>query len=205
MTIENKIDVVIVGAGAAGLMCAIEASKRGKRVLVIEKSKKIAGKIFISGGGRCNFTNIYTQPKCYVSHNHHFCKSALSRYTHWDFLALLTKHDLSWHEKEPKNLAGYLSDNNQGQLFCDQKSQAIIDALLSECQDNEVKILTSTQVQSLSQCSNREKLYHVVLTSTVTDIYQDIYCNSVVIATGGPSIPKMGATEFARDIAKRLI
>ena len=117
----KNYEVIIIGAGAAGLMCAIEAGKRGRSVLLLEKADKVGKKILISGGGRCNFTNMYTEPDNFISQNPHFCKSALSRYTQWDFIALLESHDLSWTEK------------TLGQLFCDQKSKAVVQLLVDEC------------------------------------------------------------------------
>ena len=116
----EKWDVVVIGAGAAGLMCAIEAGKRGRRVLVLEQANKPGKKILMSGGGRCNFTNYHIHPDAYLSHNPHFCKSALSRYTQWDFIELVKRHHISFHEK------------TLGQLFCDEKSQAILGMLLAE-------------------------------------------------------------------------
>jgi predicted Rossmann fold flavoprotein len=175
-------DVIIIGAGAAGLMCAIEAGKRGRKVLLLEKANKVGKKILISGGGRCNFTNLYAEPDNYLSDNPHFCKSALSRYTQWDFIALMEKHHLSWTEK------------TLGQLFCDQKSAAIVKMLLDECIKAGVKIHLDCQLQRIE----KEESFTL---ETSAGNYQ---CHSLVIATGGPSIPKMGASDFAFHVAEQF-
>ena len=178
----NKYDTIIIGAGAAGLMCAIEAGQRGRSVLIVEKSNKPGKKILISGGGRCNFTNLYTEPASYLSNNPHFCKSALSRYTQWDFISLVDKHALGWTEK------------TLGQLFCDQKAGAIVEMLLTECQQANVEIKLNCDVEAIT---------HDEQYSVRTNL-ADYSCDNVVIATGGPSIPKMGATDFAVRIAKQF-
>ena len=178
----KKLDVIIIGAGAAGLMCAIEAGKRGRKVLLLEKADKVGKKILISGGGRCNFTNMYTEPENFISQNPHFCKSALSRYTQWDFIALLESHDLSWTEK------------TLGQLFCDQKSKVVVQLLVDECNMAGVDIQLGTTVDSISKGDKFS-------IKTNVDEYQ---CDALVIATGGPSIPKMGATDYALNIAKQF-
>jgi predicted Rossmann fold flavoprotein len=183
MLFVMKYDVIIIGAGAAGLMCAIEAGKRGRSVLVLDKAKKAAGKILISGGGRCNFTNLYIEPEAYLSHNPHFCKSALSRYTQWDFISLFEKHQLTWEEK------------TQGQLFCQQKSKGVVDMLLAECQQHQVKLQLQTEIQD---CSKNEHSFRV---STNTNHYHAV---SLVIATGGPSIPRMGSSDFGVRVAKQF-
>ncbi|MEO1940670.1 MAG: aminoacetone oxidase family FAD-binding enzyme, partial [Candidatus Thioglobus sp.] len=176
----KQYDVIIIGAGAAGLMCAAQASKRGRKVLILDKSNKAGKKILISGGGRCNFTNLYIEPEAFIANNPHFCKSALSRYTQWDFIALLESHQLSWTEK------------TLGQLFCDQKSNAVVDVLLSECAD--VDITLNTDV-------NKIEFEGRYLVSTN---HGDFQAESLVVATGGPSIPKMGATDFGLQIAKQF-
>jgi len=178
-------DVIIIGAGAAGLMCAIQAGQRGRSVLVLEKSNKAGRKILISGGGRCNFTNLYTEPDAYLSHNPHFCKSALSRYTQWDFIGLLEKHGLSWTEK------------TLGQLFCDQKSGAIVNMLLDECRDAHADIELNCEVKQVSKASDHSSF--IIETQGRT-----ISAEHLVIATGGPSIPKMGATDFGLRVAKQF-
>ncbi|WP_299877918.1 NAD(P)/FAD-dependent oxidoreductase [uncultured Cocleimonas sp.] len=176
----KKFDVIIIGAGAAGLMCAIEAGKRGRSVLVLEKADKIGKKILISGGGRCNFTNMYTDADNFLSGNPHFCKSALSRYTPWDFVALLESHGLSWTEK------------TLGQLFCDQKSKAVVQLLHDECDKAGVTIQPSSEIISIKKGDE-------FLVASEKENYAS---DSLVIATGGPSIPKMGATDFALQVAE---
>ena len=135
---QDTYDVVILGAGAAGLMCAAEAGKRGRRVLLLDKADKIGKKILISGGGRCNFTNLHVTPAAYLSQNPHFCKSALARYTPQDFLDLMRKHGLSWHEK------------TLGQLFCDQKAPAVVEMLWTECREADVQLRLNTDFDTIS-------------------------------------------------------
>jgi hypothetical protein len=173
-------DVIIIGAGAAGLMCAAEALKRNRSVLIIEKSNKVGKKILISGGGRCNFTNLNIEPQAYLSKNPHFCKSALSRYTQWDFIALLESFQLTWEEKK------------LGQLFCNQKAAAVLSSLLENCQKADIEL--NTEVFAIKQ-------EHGYVISTNKRKYQT---ESLVIATGGPSIPKMGATDFGLKVAKQF-
>lgn len=175
-------DVIIIGAGAAGLMCAIEAGKRGRKVLVIEHNDRVGRKIAISGGGRCNFTNLETPPKSYLSENPHFCKSALSRYTPNDFIRLIEKHGIPYHEK------------TLGQLFCDDSSRQIIDMLLDECRSANVVILTNCHVLEVG----KQEVFEL---QTTTGFMQ---CSSLIIATGGLSIPKIGATNFGYRIAKQF-
>ncbi|MGB1310928.1 MAG: NAD(P)/FAD-dependent oxidoreductase [Leucothrix sp.] len=182
-------DVIIIGAGAAGLMCAIEAGKRGRRVLVLEKANKAGKKILISGGGRCNFTNLYTEPDAYLSNNPHFCKSALSRYTQWDFIGLVEKHNLGWTEK------------TLGQLFCDQKAGAIVELLLAECREVGAQIKLDCEVQAVSQTT---ELNSTNITFTVSSNQGGFQAEKLVIACGGPSIPKMGATDFGLRVAKQF-
>ena len=179
----NNQDVIIIGAGAAGMMCAIEAGKRGRRTVLIDHASKTAEKIRISGGGRCNFTNIHTKPANFLSQNPHFCKSALSRYTPRDFIALVEKHGIKWHEKK------------LGQLFCDESAQDIIDMLLKECADAGVTIHMETGVNTIEKTAGG---YAVRTTRG------DFECSSLVIATGGLSIPKIGATSFGYDIARQF-
>ena len=178
-------DVIIIGAGAAGLMCAIEAGKRDKRVLVLEKSNKAGRKILISGGGRCNFTNLYTEPDAYLSNNSHFCKSALSRYTQWDFIGLVEKHGLSWTEK------------TLGQLFCDQKAGAIVEILLAECREAGVHVKLNNEVNTVERDN---KGNHFSVRSNGGQYESE----KLVIASGGPSIPKMGATDFGLRLAQQF-
>ncbi|SFV87648.1 NAD(FAD)-utilizing dehydrogenases [hydrothermal vent metagenome] len=173
-------NVIIIGAGAAGLMCAAQASQRGCKVLLIDKADKVGKKILISGGGRCNFTNLHINPESYISNNPHFCKSALSRYTQWDFIAQLENADLHWSEK------------TLGQLFCDEKSKAVLDMLLEACQ--KVDIQLSTDIKNIEH----QEQY------TLTTNQGKFQAKSLVIATGGASIPKMGATDFGLQIAKKF-
>lgn len=186
-TNEQNYDVIIIGAGAAGMMCAIEAGKRGRRVLILEKADKVGKKILISGGGRCNFTNMYTEPDNFLSNNEHFCKSALSRYTQWDFISLLESHGLSWTEK------------TLGQLFCDQKSKAIVQMLIDECKRAKVIIELNEEIISIKQATSNENSQYIINTPQT-----DYHAESLVIATGGPSIPKMGATDYALTIAQQF-
>lgn len=177
-------DVIIIGAGAAGLMCAIEAGKRKRKVLILDHANKPGKKILMSGGGRCNFTNYHIEPEKYVSHNPHFFISALTRYTQWDFIDLVQKHRIPFHEK------------TLGQLFCDNKSKDIVDMLLAENEKIKTTISLSTQVQSVEQLNTQ-------LFKLLTN--QGLYsCNSLVIASGGLSIPTMGASPFAYKIAEQF-
>jgi predicted flavoprotein YhiN len=178
----NKCDVVIIGAGAAGMMCAIEAGKRGRKVVLLDHAKKIGEKIRISGGGRCNFTNIYTDHKKFISSNPNFMISALNQYTHQNFIDLIQKYQISFHEKK------------LGQLFCDQSAQQIIDMLKVECEKANVLLLNNTNVESVSKSQR-------YITKTASTIYES---ESLVIATGGLSIPKIGASKFGYDIAKQF-
>lgn len=176
-------DVIVAGGGAAGLMCAIEAGKRGRRVLLIEKSKAAAQKIRISGGGRCNFTNIHTTHANFTSDNPHFHKSALKRYQPRDFITLVEKHGIKYHEK------------TLGQLFCDESSHEIIQMLLRECDDANVEIMTDTTIEAIAK---KDGNFDVVFDNHAKS------CCSMVIATGGPSIPKMGATGWGYDVARHF-
>jgi len=179
---NNKYDVVIIGAGAAGMMCAIEAGKRGRKVLLLDHAKKIGEKIRISGGGRCNFTNIYTDYKKFISSNPNFMISALKQYTHNNFIELLNKHQIKFHEKK------------LGQLFCDHSAQQIIDILKIECENANVILKNNTPVESIIKSDS-----FIVKTQDFT--YESI---SLVIATGGLSIPKIGASKFGYDVAKQF-
>lgn len=171
----TKVDVLIIGAGAAGMMCAIEAGKRGRSTLVIDHSKKLAEKIRISGGGRSNFTNMDIDPKCYISNNPHFCKSALKRYSNWDFIALVNDYNIAYHERD------------HGQLFCDDTAQQLIDMLQGQCRKANAHIQLNTKVEGVSKTENG----FLVMTSE-----DEIEATSLVIATGGLSIPKIGASNF---------
>lgn len=174
-------DVIIIGAGASGLMCAIEAGKRGRKVLVLDHSKRAGQKIIMSGGGRCNFTNLYVEPGNYLCDNPHFVKSALSRYTQWDFIALVDKHKISWHERD------------HGQLFCDDSAKQIVQMLLDEAQQAGVQVQLQCEIFSHTQLQDNHFSVQTKLGS-----YQ---CQSLVVATGGLSLPKIGATPLAYKIA----
>jgi len=176
-------DVVIIGAGAAGLMCAVTAAQRGRRVLVIDHAAKIAQKIRISGGGRCNFTNIHTSKANFISRNPHFAISALSRYTQRDIIALVDRHGIRWHEK------------TLGQLFCNESSQQIIDMLVGMGRASGVEILADCTVRKVEQIGDN---------FTIHTAKGHFFASSLVIATGGLSIPKMGATGFGYDIARQF-
>ena len=179
----KQFDVAVIGAGAAGMMCAAVAAQRGKRVVLIDHAEKLAEKIRISGGGRCNFTNINTTHQNFLSDNPHFCKSALSRYTPQDFLALVKKHRIAYHEK------------HRGQLFCNDSAEQIIQMLKAECAAGDVTWRMPCKVESLTQS---ETGFQIVTDSG------EIETASVVIATGGLSIPKIGATDFGYRIAEQF-
>ena len=179
----SNYDVIIIGAGAAGLMAAIQAGKRGRRVLVIDHSKKIGEKIRISGGGRCNFTNLNCNASKFISNNPKFAISALKRFTQIDFINLIKKHNIKYHEKK------------LGQLFCDGSAKQIIDMLLLECEQNNVIISSNTQVDDIQ----REDKKYLVFNNEKKYISE-----SIIIATGGLSIPKIGASSFGYDIAKKF-
>ena len=185
--LQSDYDVIIIGAGASGLMCALTAGERGRRVLVLDHANKIGKKIIISGGGRCNFTNLYTEPANYLSGNPHFCKSALSRYTQWDFQALVDKYQVAWHEK------------TLGQLFCDDRSQQVVDLLVNECRSAGVTIRTRTSVEKISCQQNSE-----APTYTLKTTMGEFTCQSLVVATGGLSFPTMGATGFGYEVAEQF-
>jgi predicted Rossmann fold flavoprotein len=184
-TLSREWDVIVIGGGAAGLFCAIEASKRGRKVLVLEHSERVGKKISISGGGRCNFTNIHTSPENFLSGNPHFCKSALARYTPADFILLVEKHGIAYHEKK------------LGQLFCDGSSQQIIDMLLRECRAAGVEVLCGCQVSKVFK-PNDSRSFNVATDQGA------FVCSSLVIATGGLSIAPLGATDFGYRIAKQF-
>ncbi|MDB2515372.1 NAD(P)/FAD-dependent oxidoreductase [Candidatus Pelagibacter bacterium] len=179
----KKYDVIIVGAGAAGMMSAIEAGKRGRKVLLVDHAKKIGEKIRISGGGRCNFTNTNTHPSKFISKNPKFIISALSQYTQNDFINLIKKHNIKYHEKK------------LGQLFCDQSAQQIVDMLLLECKTANVTIMKETIITEVDKEDNQ---YFIIIGD---DKY---FCNSLIIATGGLSVPKIGASKFGYEIAKKF-
>ena len=177
------MDVIIIGAGAAGLMCALTAAQRGRKVLVIDHANKAGKKILMSGGGRCNFTNMYTEPDNFLSNNPHFCKSALARYTQWDFLEMVQRHQVPYHEKK------------LGQLFCDNKASDILEMLLKECADAGATIQLNTPVTHI-QAKNSG--------FTLQCNKKTLHCQSLVIASGGLSIPTLGATGFGYQVAEQL-
>ena len=178
----EEFDAIVLGAGAAGLMCAARAGQRGRRVLLLERAATPGKKILISGGGRCNFTNIGAGPANYLSANPHFAKSALARYTARDFLALVESHGIAWHEK------------TLGQLFCDGSAKQIVAMLLEECAKGEVDLRCGEEIASVEQAGG----------FTVTTQSGRFRAPSLVIATGGPSIPKMGASGYAYDLARQF-
>jgi predicted Rossmann fold flavoprotein len=176
----RSTDVVIIGAGAAGLMCALTAADRGRQVLLIDHANKAGKKILMSGGGRCNFTNMYTEPANFFSQNPHFCKSALARYSPWDFIAMVDRHGVPYHEKK------------LGQLFCDHKSKDILEMLLNECKQAGVELRLGTSVQQIERTRTGYRL---------TTSMGQIGSPSLVVATGGLSVPTLGASGFGYEIA----
>jgi predicted Rossmann fold flavoprotein len=179
-----EVDVAVIGGGAAGLMCALTAGRRGRRVVVLEHTNRCGKKILMSGGGRCNFTNTGTTPAQFLSANPHFCKSALARYTPADFIAMVDAHGIAWHEKE------------LGQLFCDVSSKQIVAMLLEECARANVRVETSCAVASVGDGAAGG----FVLDTTLGPVH----CASLVVATGGLSIPSLGATAFGYELAKQF-
>lgn len=175
--------VIIIGAGAAGLMCAAQAAARGRQVLLLDHANKPGKKILMSGGGRCNFTNMYCEPANFLSHNPHFCKSALARYSQWDFVELVVKHDVPYHEKK------------LGQLFCDRKASDILNMLLAECDEHGVDLRLDTSVETIGKTESG----YILHTSA-----GEFRCESLVIATGGLSIPTLGATGFGYQVARQF-
>jgi predicted Rossmann fold flavoprotein len=181
-TAVHKFDAVVLGAGAAGLLCAIEAGKRGRRVAVLERADRAGKKILISGGGRCNFTNLHCQPENFISANPHFAKSALARYTPADFIALVEKHRIPYHEK------------TLGQLFCDRSAHDVTDMLEAECQAAGVQVFLKSIVREVARTTE-----FVVRTDA-----GEFHAPALVVATGGLSIPKIGATAFGYDLARQF-
>ena len=182
MSQPNTFDVVVLGGGAAGLMCAMRAGQRGRKVLLLDHAEKVGKKILISGGGRCNFTNLDARPEAFLSANPHFCKSALARYTQHDFIELVNRHRIAWHEK------------TLGQLFCDGSARQIVAMLLDECAAVGVDVRVAHKVTRVEK-SDR---------FTVATDHGDFSAASVVLATGGLSIPKMGASGFAHEVARHF-
>lgn len=182
-TMAKKFDVVVIGAGAAGLMCAAEAGKRGRSVLVVDHGKKPGRKILISGGGRCNFTNYDVNANNYVCRNPHFVKSALSQYTNWDFIAMVAKYDIAYEERD------------HGQLFCLDSAKDIVNMLLAECDQSTVSQRYQVDVHNIEQTDSGFRL----MLNT-----ESVECESLVVATGGLSMPKLGATPFGYQIAEQF-
>lgn len=179
----SQLDVLIIGAGAAGLHCAATAAARGKSVLLLDHAKQAGKKILISGGGRCNFTNMYTSPENFLSQNPHFCKSALSRYTPWDFIALVEKHGIAYHEK------------TLGQLFCDESAKDIVRMLMAECDTYGARVQLRTEILDVSYANDQ---YQV---KTSQGSYQ---ASKLVVACGGLSMPKLGATPLGYQLAEQF-
>lgn len=178
---RQAYDVIVIGGGAAGLMCAAVAGQRGRRVLVIERAERCGKKILMSGGGRCNFTNLYVEPERFLGSNPHFPKSALARYTQWDFVALVEAYGIAYHEKE------------LGQLFCDGSAKQIVTMLLAECDHGAVDVVVNSEVHTVERRGNG-----FALASSLGQLE----CESLVVASGGLSIPKMGATGFGYELAR---
>lgn len=179
----ESFDAIIVGAGAAGMFCAALAGQAGQRVLLLDNGKKPGRKILMSGGGRCNFTNLYVEPAAYLSQNPHFCKSALARYTQWDFIDLVGKHGIAWHEK------------TLGQLFCDDSAQQIVDLLVAECEKGNVTQRLRTEILSVERDDNG---YTLQLNGGT------VQAAKLVIASGGLSMPGLGASPFGYKIAEQF-
>ena len=182
MTHSRTFDAIVLGGGAAGLFCAVEAGKRGRRVAVLERNESIGKKILISGGGRCNFTNLHCRPENFLSDNPHFAKSALARFTPADFIALVEKHGITYHEK------------TLGQLFCDESARQIVAMLETECHAAKVHIITNVQIRDVQRGD------HFVVSSENLEYRAPV----LVVATGGLSIPKMGATAFGYELARQF-
>ncbi|ELY4517830.1 NAD(P)/FAD-dependent oxidoreductase [Cronobacter muytjensii] len=179
----EQFDAIIVGAGAAGLFCAAQAGQAGRRVLVLDNGKKPGRKILMSGGGRCNFTNLYVEPSAYLSANPHFCKSALARYTQWDFIDLVGKHGIAWHEK------------TLGQLFCDDSAEQIVTMLMAECEKGGVTVRLRSEVLDIARDENG---YTLTLNGGAAQTPK------LVIASGGLSMPGLGATPFGYKVAEQF-
>ena len=204
----SHYDVIIIGAGASGLYCALTAGRRGRRVLVLDHANKAGKKILMSGGGRCNFTNYFVEPEHFIGSNPHFCKSALSRYPSWEFIGMVEQHKIPYHERE------------HGQLFCDDSAQDILTMLLDECTAVGVQVRLNTQVDSVQALENDKKARFQLLTSKALSkkekqekkealentkpVQTGFYCESLVVATGGLSIPTMGASGLGYELAQQF-
>jgi predicted Rossmann fold flavoprotein len=180
----ERVDVVVIGAGAAGLMCAMEAGKRGRNVLVLDHAARPGQKLLVTGGGRCNFTNYHIDAGNYLSHNPHFCKSALSRFTQWDFIDLVTLHCIAFHERE------------HGRLFCDSSARDILDMLLAEGERAGVSFRFNTSITRIKKCGDQDFI--------VSGSFGELRCQSLVLATGGLSMPTIGATPFGYKLAEQF-
>ena len=207
-SISSHFDVIIIGAGASGLYCALTAGRRGRRVLVLDHANKAGKKILMSGGGRCNFTNYFVEPEHFIGANQHFCKSALSRYPSWEFIGMVERHKISYHERE------------HGQLFCDDSAQDILTMLLNECAAVGVQVRLNTQINSVQALENDKKSRFQLLTSRVLSekdkqeqkeapkqtrpVQSRFRCESLVVATGGLSIPTMGASGLGYELAQQF-
>jgi predicted Rossmann fold flavoprotein len=198
---NGHFDVIIIGAGASGLYCALTAGRRGRRVLVLDHANKVGKKILMSGGGRCNFTNYFVEPEHFVSDNPHFCKSALSRYPSWEFIAMVEAHNIAYHERE------------HGQLFCDNSAQDIVTMLLDECAAVGVQIRINTQIDKVTVIDDtpnnfvlmtRKKLSKKDVANDVKPSSHTYSCASLVVATGGLSIPTMGASGLGYELAQQF-
>ncbi|MDB2594227.1 NAD(P)/FAD-dependent oxidoreductase [Porticoccaceae bacterium] len=183
MTASKQYDVIVIGGGAAGLFCAFTAGQRGRSVLVLDSSNKVGKKILMSGGGRCNFTNLNIQPENYLSANPHFCKSALNGYNQWQFIQLVERHQIAYHERK------------HGELFCEESAKDILAMLLDECEQGNVAVKTKCDIQGIASQDSGYSLH------TSLEHY---HCQSLVIATGGLSIPTMGATGFGYEVAEQF-
>ena len=192
MSNDNDFDLIVLGGGAAGLMAALTAGQSGLRVLVLEASNKVGKKIIMSGGGRCNFTNLEVEPSHFISSNAHFVKSALKQYTNWDFINLVSKHQIHYHEK------------NHGQLFCDNSSKEILTLLISECEKGDVDVRTKQEVTCVEHVEQKGELRETFAFSVKTD--SDTFrSNNMIVATGGLSIPSLGgATGFGYRLAEQF-
>ena len=179
----ERFDAIVVGAGAAGMFCAAMAGQAGRRVLLLDNGKKLGRKILMSGGGRCNFTNLYVEPAAYLSQNPHFCKSALARYTQWDFIDMVGKHGIAWHEK------------TLGQLFCDDSADQIVAMLVAECEKGNVTTRLRSEILSVTR---DDEGYTLVLNG------DEVSANKLVIASGGLSMPGLGATPFGYKVAEQF-
>lgn len=191
-------DVIVIGGGASGLFCAFNAARRGRSVVVLDSSNKLGKKILMSGGGRCNFTNLYVEPDCYLSRNPHFCKSALQRYNQWDFIGLVAEHQIDYHERK------------HGELFCDDSAKDILSMLFAECDRAGVKRKTKVTVSNIESLQSKASVGTDQLDKKEGSRYRlttdqgDYQCQSLVIATGGLSIPTMGSSGFGYEVAKQF-